>query len=38
MGCPGGLCGGIVVNQGLSTKRGKWHLVEIELAVKFLVG
>ncbi len=38
MGCPGGLCGGIVVNQGLSTKGGNRHLVEIEWAVEFLVG
>jgi hypothetical protein len=33
MGCPGGSCGGIIVNQGLSTKRGKRHLVETEWAI-----
>jgi hypothetical protein len=38
MGCPGGSCGGIVVNQGLGTKRGKRRLVEIKSAVEFLVG
>ena len=38
MGCPGGSCGRIVVNQGLSTKRRKRHLVEIKWAVEFLVG
>jgi hypothetical protein len=35
---PGGSCCGIVVNQSFCSKRGKGRLVEIEWAIKFLVG
>ncbi len=38
MGRTGGYCCGIVVNQCFCPKRGKGHLVEIEWAIRFLVG
>ncbi len=38
MWCPGGPCGRNVVDQCLSTKRGKRRLVEVKRAVEFVVG
>jgi hypothetical protein len=35
---PEGSCSGIVINQCFCPKQGKGHLVEIERAIKFLVG
>ncbi len=37
MGCPGGLSGRVVVNQGLSAERSERRFVEIKWAVEFVV-
>jgi hypothetical protein len=38
MGCPGGLSGGVIINQGLSAKQSERRFVEIKWAVEFVVG
>jgi hypothetical protein len=38
MGCPGGLSGGVIVNQSLSAELSKRRFVEIKWAVEFVVG
>ncbi len=38
MGCPGGLSGGVAVNQGLCAEQSKRCFVELKWAVEFVVG